>query len=389
MDWNVTDLIPLEAYREKRKNSPVEPVYYEDHVGVTGWRLFGYEEVKLAFTRHDLFSSQNPEPSEDPIESSILRTDPPKHRQLRMLVSKAFTPKIIEAMETSIRSLTEELFDRAEASGQMEVMSELASPLPISVIARMLGVPSEDFNRFKVWSEDLVGNNGERFQNCQQEMSVYFKTIADERRLHPQDDLITRLVQAQVDDEKLTELELIGFCILLLVAGNETTTNLIASSFLCLDSMPEVRAELLADRSLIPVALEEVFRYYSPVQLTYRTVKQDMELNGHQLRAGEPVFLHIGSANHDESVFEQPEVFNLHRNPNPHVGLGSGIHYCLGAQLARLEARVVLETLLERFPNFKIDHSAPLERIESNMMFGLKGLQVVLARDGTAASRYA
>lgn len=382
MDWNAAGIIPLDTYREKRQHIPVEPVYYEEHEGVTGWRLYRYEEVKLAFTRHDLFSSQDPQPSDDPIESSILRTDPPKHRQLRMLVSKAFSPRVIEAMESSIRSLAEELFDRAEAAGQFELMADLASPLPVSVIARMLGVPNEDFERFKQWSEDLVGNNGERFQQCQQEMTVYFKEIADERRRNPQDDLITKLVEAQVEGEKLSEIELIGFCILLLVAGNETTTNLIASAFLCIDGLPEVRAELLADRALIPAALEEVFRYCSPVQLTYRTIKEDMELCGHQLRAGDPAFLYIGSANHDETIFEQPEVFNLHRNPNPHVGLGSGIHYCLGAQLARLEARVVLETLLERFPNFRVDHTVPLERIESNMMFGPKRLPVVLAGDG-------
>ncbi|SIQ15194.1 Cytochrome P450 [Paenibacillus sp. RU4T] len=377
VEWNEPQLIPLDRFRELRRQSPVERFEGE---GYAGWRLFGYDEVKAAFTDYERFSSQGEQNPDDPIDSSILRQDPPKHRQLRMLVSKAFTPRVIESMEPAIRKLAEELFDKAAAKPRFDVMEDLASPLPISVIARMLGIPEGDLSRFKQWSEDLVGTNQERYVQCQREMSSYFSAVAAERRLEPRDDLISNLVQAKVDGEQLSEIELIGFCILLLVAGNETTTNLITSIFLCLDSLPEVREELIADRTLIPSAIEEVFRYFSPVQMMFRSVKRDTELGGMAMKAGDPVFLYIASANHDEKAFPEPERFDIRRSPNAHVGLGSGIHYCLGAQLARLESRIVLETLLERYPRFSRDRSVPLERIESNLMFGLRRLPVFLKR---------
>ncbi len=375
VEWNEPQLIPLDRFRELRRQSPVERFEGD---GYTGWRLYGYDEVKTAFTDYERFSSQGEQNPDDPIDSSILRQDPPKHRQLRMLVSKAFTPRVIESMEPAIRKLAEELFDKAAAKARFDVLEDLASPLPISVIARMLGIPEDDLSRFKQWSEDLVGTNQERYVQCQREMSPYFSAVAAERRLEPRDDLISNLVHAKVDGEQLSELELIGFCILLLVAGNETTTNLITSIFLCLDSLPEVREELIADRTLIPSAIEEVFRYFSPVQMMFRSVKRDTELGGMAMKAGDPVFLYIASANHDEKAFPEPERFDIRRSPNAHVGLGSGIHYCLGAQLARLESRVVLETLLERYPRFSRDRSVPLERIESNLMFGLRRLPVFL-----------
>ena len=373
MEWNKNGLLPLEWFRQMRTESPVAAID-----GSGAWNVFKYEDVKAVFTNYEVFSSQGSPSSEDPIESSLLRQDPPKHRQLRRLVSHAFTPRMIESLAPKIEEITKSLLDEAEKKGKMDIVADLASPLPIVVIAEMLGVSLEYRERFKAWSDALVGDNYEAYIQCQREMSEYFSAIADDRRRHPQDDLITKLVEARIDNESLTELEIIGFCILLLVAGNETTTNLISSAVLAIDSLPEVRAELLADRSLIPGALEEVFRYFSPVQVMFRRVKQETELGGKTLRENEHVYIWMASANHDEAVFERPDVFNIHRNPNPHLGLGSGIHYCLGSQLARMESRIAIEALLERFPEYRRDRSAPLSRMDSTMMFALKELPVIL-----------
>ncbi|MGG4342295.1 cytochrome P450 [Paenibacillus lautus] len=373
MEWNKNGLLPLEWFRQMRTESPVEAIE-----GNGGWNVYKYVDVKAVFTNYDVFSSQGTSSSDDPIESSILRQDPPKHRQLRKLVSHAFTPRIIESLAPKIQEITTSLLDEAEKKGKMDIVADLASPLPITVIAEMLGVSMEDRERFKAWSDALVGNNEDAYYQCQREMSEYFSEIAEDRRRHPQEDLITKLVEARIDNEHLTDLEIIGFCILLLVAGNETTTNLISSAVLAFDSLPEVRAEVLGDSTLLPGAIEEVFRYFSPVQLMFRSVKQDTVLRGQELKQGQFVYIWMASANHDEDVFEQPDVFNIHRNPNPHLGLGSGIHYCMGSQLARMESRIALQTLLDRYPEYRRDRSVELARMDSTMMFALRELPILL-----------
>ncbi|MFU1797513.1 cytochrome P450 [Paenibacillus azoreducens] len=373
MEWNKNGLLPLEWFKQMRENSPV--VQPEEN---GFWNVFKYEDVKAVFTNYEVFSSQGSPSVEDPLESSILRQDPPKHRQLRKLVSQAFTPRVIESLAPKIQAITASLLDEAEKNGKMDAVADFTSPLPITVIAEMLGVSIKDRQKFKEWSDALVGDHAESYYQCQREMSEYFSVIAEDRRRHPQDDLITKLVEARIDNEHLSDLEIIGFCILLLVAGNETTTNLISSAMLAIDSLPEVRSQLLADRTLIPGAIEETFRYFSPVQLMFRHVKEDTELRGRELKKGQFVHIWMAAANHDEDVFERPDEFNIHRNPNPHLGLGSGIHYCLGAQLARLESKIAIETLLERFPDFRRDHSVELERQESTVMFALKELPIIL-----------
>ncbi|MED5019171.1 cytochrome P450 [Paenibacillus chibensis] len=371
MEWNKNGLLPLEWFKQMREQSPV--ILSENHMV---WNVFKYEDVKAVFTNYEVFSSQGAPDSEDPLEYSILRQDPPKHRQLRKLVSQAFTPRVIESLAPKIKAITTSLLDEAEKKGHMDAVAEFTSPLPITVIAEMLGVSMEHREKFKEWSDALVGDHAEDFYQCQREMNEYFSVIAEDRRRHPQEDLITKLVQARIDNEHLSDLEIIGFCILLLVAGNETTTNLISSAMLGIDSLPEVRAQLLADPTLIPGAIEETFRYFSPVQLMFRHVKEDTVLRGQELKKGQFVHIWMASANHDEDVFERPEQFNIHRNPNPHLGLGSGIHFCLGSQLARLESKIAIETLLERFPDFRRDRSAELTRMNSSMMFALKELPI-------------
>lgn len=369
------ELIPLAKFRQMREFTPVQ---FQERSG--DWHVYKYADVKAVFSDHELYSSQlrSSPPAEEPIEASILRRDPPKHRQMRSLVSQAFTPRAVESLIPLMESVTHELLDMAESKGTVDALHDFAGPLPIIVIAEMLGIPPADRQQFKLWSDALVGNDSDNYFNCQREMSDYFGTIAAERRRQPQNDLISRLAAANADGERLTDLELIGFCILLLVAGNETTTNLISSAILCLDSQPEDRERLAADSAMVPQALEEVLRYCSPVQMMTRRVTRAVELRGQALSAGQIVQLWIGSANHDEDVFERPELFDISRSPNPHLAFGHGIHFCLGSQLARLEADIAIRTLLERFPQFSRDRSYELKKLDSGFIFGVDRLPIRL-----------
>lgn len=379
------ELLPLSHYKTMRSESPL--LWAESSLlrsespqllGGTFWHAYRYDHIKSIFADNDHFSSELRSEDKRPIEYSILRIDPPKHSQLRTLVSQAFTPRSIEKMIPRIEALANELLDKVERNGQMDAVQDFAVPLPIIVIAEILGIPVNDRDQFREWSEALVSGEIDRNTNCQKEMAVYFETIAEERRRNPQDDLITRLVHATSDGEPLSPFELIGFCILLLVAGNETTTNLLSSALVCFDRERSAWNDIRSDRSLLPGAIEEVLRFASPVQLMIRRVKKDVEVDGMMLTEGQFVMLWIGSANHDESVFEQPDLFHIGRHPNPHIAFGHGIHFCLGAQLARLEARIALNAMLDRFPNYQCDHSKPLKRIQSEFMFGIESLPIIL-----------
>ncbi|SEO72979.1 cytochrome P450 [Paenibacillus sp. OV219] len=375
MKWaSQYDLLPLERYKQQRAEGAA--VYNSDS---GSWSVYRHDSVKRILADYEHFSSQMQEkPSEDePIEGSILRRDPPKHKQMRSLIAKAFSAKVIEAMEPRIRKIAEELLDRAAAAGSFEVVSDFASPLPVIVIAEMLGIPPEDRELFKRWSDDLVGKDYSRYLQCQKEMTDYFRIQIKERSEQPQDDLITALVQScMADDNGLSELEVIGMCILLLVAGNETTTNLISSMIMCLESSPETYDELRRDRALIPGTVEETLRFCSPVQLMERRVKADMDWNGHLMKEGQRVYTFIGAANHDENVFAGPEKFDIRRSPNPHLAFGQGIHFCLGAMLARLEARVALNVIVDRIERLERTDDESLERLESDMMFGIKHMRI-------------
>ncbi|MBN9387266.1 MAG: cytochrome P450 [Chloroflexi bacterium] len=360
-------LNPFPWYRQMRQADPVHfnPSY-------NSWQVFRYEDVQKVLTDWTNFSSQFG--GSDPISSSLISLDPPRHRQMRNLVTLAFTPRAVAQLADRIEVILEELLAPLLPTGQLDVIGDLAYPLPVIVIAELLGIPSQDRQKFKHWSDALVGADSPVY-DPQREMSHYFIQMIEQRRREPRNDLISDLLQAEIDGQHLTPQELLGFCILLLVAGNETTTNLIGNAFLCFAENPEVMDQLRKDPSLVPAALEEVLRYLSPVQHMYRRTIKEVEIDGRILKAGQGVVAWIGSANRDEAQFPDPDRFDLARNPK-HLAFGHGIHFCLGAPLARLEAKIAVTRMLGNMRNIRRDTTVRLEAIGSNLVYGVKQLPI-------------
>jgi cytochrome P450 len=302
--------------------------------------------------------------------------DPPRHRQLRNLVTQAFTPRSVAQLTERITAIINTLLDEVADTGQMDIIDNLAYPLPVIVIAEMLGIPREDRERFKAWSDAVVGASYAEGGNPQVEMGMYFLDMIQRRSQEPKDDLISALLSAQIDGQHLNQRELLGFCILLLVAGNETTTNLIGNAFVCFDEHPEVMEQLRAEPALIPGAIEEVLRYRSPVQFMYRRAVANTTIRDQEIQAGQTVLARIGSANRDEAQFPNADRFDIRRTPNRHIAFGYGIHFCLGAPLARLEAKIALTMMLERFHEIKRVPGTTLEATGSDLVYGVKHFPV-------------
>jgi pimeloyl-[acyl-carrier protein] synthase len=317
---------------------------------------------------------------------SMLFRDPPDHTRLRGLVSQAFTPHVIERMRSHIENIVDRLLDRVQHANAMDVIAELAYPLPVTVICEMLGVPTEAHSGIRQWSADLARSldaigmptNEEvvmRGRAAQQAMLDYFRELILERRQTPRDDLLSLLIAAEAQGDRLTEGELLITCNLLFVAGHETTVNLIGNGVLALLNHPRELAKLRADPALLPVAVEELLRYDSPVQRTGRMTNTDVELGGRKIEKGSLVVTAIGAANRDPAHFPDPDRLDVTRRDNRHVAFGLGIHFCLGAPLARLEGQIAIGTLLRRMPGLRLATSTPEWR-ESSTLRGLKRLPV-------------
>lgn len=360
------------------------PVVYNDAIG--SWSVFTYEDVRAILRDAQAFSS---DPSKF-IEGlprdrqTMLSSDPPRHTQLRNLVNQAFTPRRVAALEPRIRRITDQILDAALPAGGIDIVEDLAYPLPVIIIAELLGVPSEDRAMFKRWSDEIVSRLGTDFRSqaelpdglrrMQEEFIDYFEEQIEAHRREPKDDLIQALLGAEIDRRKLTADELLTFCILLLVAGNETTTNLIGNAVRCFVEFPGEAARVRADLALVPSAVEEVLRFRSPVQATIRWATADTQIRGQTIRRGQRAIVVIGSANRDPAEFPEPDRFDVTRTPNRHLSFGLGIHFCLGAPLARLEAKVALEELFRRLPEFRRADEAAYEPVEGFIMQGVKRL---------------
>jgi cytochrome P450 len=303
---------------------------------------------------------------------NMLVSDPPQHTRLRSLVNKAFTPRIIQRLEPRMHEVASELLSAALATREVDLMEALAYPLPVVVIAEIIGIPPEDRDRFKAWSDQVVASLGlaflagldlervKRQRRLLDEMRSYFVPLAEERRRDPREDLLTGLVQAEHEGSRLSYDEMLGMLVLLLIAGNETTTNLIGNAALELLARPELAREMRAEPDLLPSLVEEVLRFSSPVQFAPRLCTRSVELHGVEIERGNVALCWIGSANRDEKVFEHPEDFDPRRGKSPHLAFGFGAHYCLGANLARLEAQVAIGALLARTRHLERTDESPL-----------------------------
>jgi cytochrome P450 len=364
----LSDAVRRDPYPLYERLRAASPVLHDERTDA--WMLLDYDGVKRALTDHEAFSS-SPATAGRTAPDWFIFADPPRHTRMRALLGRAFTPRTVAEMEPRIRWLSRALLDRSIHRGEMDLAEDFAIPLPTLVIAEMLGIPVADRPRFRQWSDTILnlsytlpgGDGAERasreYRAVTGEMHDYVARLVDDRRHVPASDLLTRLVEARVEGESLTTAEILGFVQLLLVAGQETTTNLLNNAVLCFIQHPDQLARVRAMPELLPSSIEEVLRYRSPVQWMFRFTRRDVEVGGQVIPAGRMVLPVIGSANHDPRHFDQPGRFDVARDPNPHVAFGHGIHFCVGAPLARLEARIALADLLERLGDIELDGDEP------------------------------
>ncbi|MGW5642111.1 cytochrome P450 [Saccharopolyspora sp. NPDC003752] len=371
---------------------PEQPVEHDSAAGI--WNVYGYPEILQALSDPATFSSDTrrlvPELAGND-EGNLVQMDPPEHHKLRKLVSHAFTPKVVADLEPRIAALTNELLDAV--SDRTELVRDLAYPLPVTVIAELLGVPSSDRGLFKKWVDAMLASSNKfslkerskeqeeymaRAMEQVEQLSEYLLGHVQERRRAPREDLLGKLVAAEVDGVQLTDTEVVNFGLVLLIAGHITTTMLLGNTVLCLDAHPDQLAAVRADRSLVPSAIEESLRYFSPFAAVSRATNREVELGGTVIPADQLLLLWIAAANRDPRQFTDPDAFDVRRDPNPQIGFGRGIHFCLGAPLARLEGRVALNIMLDRFPNLRTDPAEGPEFLPSPNMTGVSKLPLLV-----------
>ncbi|MFS0600158.1 cytochrome P450 [Peribacillus frigoritolerans] len=372
---------PFSWYEKMRKKSPV---YYDKNTEV--WNVFLYEDVKRVLSEKEIFSSHF-EKSKFSIGKSLINQDPPKHTQVRSIVNRTFTPRVMKEWEPRIQAIADELLQRVDGKEKIDIYRDFAHPLPIVVISELLGVPSKYMDQFKQWSDVLVSSpkssNKEDMkeflttrETAERKLEEFFQTIIAEKRKNLSNDLISILIRAEEETLKISEKELVPFCNLLLVAGNETTTNLLTNAVFSIMENEGVYDELRNDLSLIPSMVEEALRYRSPAQVLRRKVIQDTEIGGQQLRKGETVLVWLGSANRDENKFKYASMFDIHRKPNPHIAFGHGIHFCLGAPLARMEAIIAMTALIKKYSSLSFPEGFTIDPIENSAVYGLQSFPV-------------
>jgi cytochrome P450 len=350
----VSDAFADRAYEIYRELRDEHPLYRNEERGT--WALSRYDDVRRVAADTAAFSSEQTSISLG-LQPMIQQLDPPRHDSLRNLLWKAFTPRRVAAMESRVRELATGLIDDFAARGRCDLLHEFASQLPSLVVGELIGIPADRRKAFLQWTEALITANPAREWETNPFASIYgeFAELLEDRRRARSDDLMSGLIDAELDGQKLSQEELLGFCFLLVVGGNDTTTNLLANGAVLLARHPDQRAELVRNPKLIPRAVEEILRYDAPTQALPRIARQDAEIHGRTVRAGEEVSLVWGAANHDERRFPDPERFDIHRADNRHLAFGHGVHFCMGSHLARLEGRVAFEELLARIPDYALE----------------------------------
>ena len=312
--------------------------------------------------------------------NTMLSSDPPEHTRMRLLISKAFLPHAVEQLRPHIQEITDELLDDVQEPGRLDILMDFAYPLSVIVIAELMGVPTEDRAQFKRWSDDVVATLGgafgasdlvERGAQSGRELADYFRDVIADRRRQPKEDLVSVLVAGADRGGVLTEEQLVATCVVALIAGNETTRNLIGNGMLALLRNPAQQEKLWADPSLVETAVEELLRYAGPVQATARIPTEDVEIGGQAVKEGQVVFTIVAAANRDPAHFPDPEKLDISRQPNHHVAFGSGVHSCLGQPLARLETQIAFSTLARRIPNPRL----ATDDVEWGPSFILRGLK--------------
>jgi cytochrome P450 len=373
---------PYPAYRELRATAPV---CWNDVTNF--WALLKYEDIRFVSTNPATFTSTrgitipDPEMGNAVQEGNLIFTDPPRHRQLRKLINSGFTRRRVAVLEPKIREIVRGILDGIEPDSVHEFADEVAAPLPTRMIAELIGAPADDWEQFRAWSDAATGTADPEIELdplvAMGQLYEYFQKLIAARRVDARDDLLSVLAGAEIDGVRLTDEDLLNFAYLLLVAGNETTRNLIALGTLALIAHPGQCRLLVDDPALIPGAVEEMLRWTSPVVHMARTATTDVEIRGQRIAEGDVVVMLYGSANRDEEIFgADAEEFRVTRHPNPHIAFGCGEHSCVGAQLARLEACVMFDELLGRFPRLEL--VGAIDRMRATMVPGVKRMPVRL-----------
>ncbi|HXQ58790.1 MAG TPA: cytochrome P450 [Acidimicrobiales bacterium] len=389
------EAVPHEWFTYLRRHAPVW--WHEETDGPGFWCVTKYDDCVTVNREYDTYSSARratfiwdlPEEAIEQQKLMMLNMDPPLHTRYRRLVNKGFTPRMISQLQQKIHETADDILDAVVEKGEADFVTDIAAELPLAVIADLLGVPQEDRHNMFDWSNRMVGrldpeyaedgaadlDDGEFATQAAMELYAYAADLYEKKRISPQEDLMSVLTQVEVEGDQLSELELHLFFLLLTVAGNETTRNLISGAMYTFFQNPDQWARLRDDRSLMPKAVEEMLRYVTPVMNFRRQTTKPTELRGQKIGADEKVvFFHI-SGNRDEDIFENPQDFDITRSPNPHMAFGGGgPHFCLGANLARMEIRVMFEHLLDRIPDLHQD--GELRRLQSSFINGYKHLPI-------------
>ncbi len=379
--------VPHGAFRRLRREAPVH--FHPEGDGPGFWVLTKHADVKHVSKSPDVFSSwlggtnipTLPPEALAQIRVLMLNMDPPAHRRFRNIVNKAFTPRMVAALLPRVRRMARRIVNGVCEKGECEFVNDVAAHLPMEVICEMMGIPEEDRAGIYEATNKLIGFDDPEYRSSVDDarhaslaMFLYAAKMAERARREPGDDLATTLLQAEVDGQKLSELEYNSFFMLLCVAGNETTRTVTSNGTLALLQHPDQRRRVQQDPGLLDSAVEEILRFEPAVHYFRRTARRDVEIRGQRIREGEKVTLWYPAANRDEDVFADPDVFDVGRTPNDHLAFGIGEHFCLGANLARMELRLILGEVIRRLPDLEL--AAPVRRLRSNFVNGVKEMRV-------------